>query len=108
MARKNALALLIVLLTTSLLLPGILFPSLAAASSNTRKEKLSHIQAGKINVNTAGAKELASVKGIGPKTAERIVAYRRKKGKFRSLRGLLAVKGIGEKKLKNFEPFLRI
>lgn len=108
MVHKSSLALLIALLTTSLLLPVSRIPSLAAASAYSQKEQLSDIQTGKININTAGAKELALVKGIGPKTAKRIVAYRRKNGKFKHLRGLLGVKGIGEKKLKKFEPFLRI
>ena len=31
----------------------------------------------RVNINTAGAGELAALPGIGPKTAEKIVEYRR-------------------------------
>jgi competence protein ComEA len=61
-------------------------------------------QAGdKININSATIGELQSVKGIGPKTAEAIVAYRSEYGSFKSVDELENVKGIGEKSLKKFE-----
>ncbi len=52
----------------------------------------------KVNINTATAGQLAELPGIGPKTAERIVAWRSEHGKFQKLEDLMAVKGIGEKK----------
>jgi competence ComEA-like helix-hairpin-helix protein len=61
---------------------------------------------GKVDVNRADAVQLTQVKGIGAKTADEIVAYRRAHGPFRELRDLLQVKGIGEKKLEKLGPFL--
>lgn len=52
-----------------------------------------------ININTAPAAQLEQVKGIGPKTAEKIVAYREKHGKFNSVDQLCAIKGIGKKSI---------
>ncbi|TQV84500.1 ComEA family DNA-binding protein [Aliikangiella coralliicola] len=50
----------------------------------------------KINLNTAGAKEIADVlTGIGMKKAIAIVDYRKAHGKFEKVEELAAVKGIG-------------
>lgn len=49
----------------------------------------------RVNVNTSNVFQLTKVKGIGLITAQYVVAYRDKKGPFRSLDDLLKVKGIG-------------
>ena len=60
-----------------------------------------------VDVNTATAKKLTSLKGIGPALAGRIIAYRKakrteatKKGKktwnFRNWKSLMAVKGVSK------------
>lgn len=54
---------------------------------------------GKIDLNTATSEELQTVKGIGPVTAERILAHRETIGRFTSVDQLLDVKGIGAKTL---------
>ncbi len=54
-----------------------------------------------VNLNTASAEELESLKGIGPSTAAKIIEYR-KAHKFNSIEDVMNVKGIGEK------TFLRI
>ena len=50
----------------------------------------------KININTATVSELVMIKGIGDKTAQKIVDYR-KKNKFKKVEEIVNVKGIGEK-----------
>jgi comEA protein len=60
--------------------------------------------AAKINVNTASAKELEALPGIGPVTAAAIVEYRIQNGPFVALEQLLDVKGIGPKKLEQILP----
>lgn len=51
-----------------------------------------------VNINTAPVQELAqSIKGIGEKKAEAIIAYREKFGPFGSIDELKRVKGIGQK-----------
>jgi competence protein ComEA len=53
--------------------------------------------AGKVNINTADAKTLATaLEGIGPSRAEAIVQYRKEHGPFKSLEALANVKGIGQ------------
>lgn len=48
-----------------------------------------------ININTADVEALASLKGIGTKKAEAIIAWREENGGFTSVEQLLDVKGIG-------------
>jgi len=61
-----------------------------------------------VNINTATAVELQRVPGIGPKTAAQILAMRRNVGRFRSVDDLLAVRGIGPKRLAKMKPFLTV
>lgn len=51
-----------------------------------------------ININTDKAYELTLLEGIGEKTAEMIIDYRRKNGDFEVIEDLMRVNGIGEKK----------
>jgi competence protein ComEA len=50
-----------------------------------------------INLNTATAAQLASLPGIGLKTAELIVQYRQKSGPFKKIEEIMNIRGIGEK-----------
>ncbi|KAB8287672.1 competence protein ComEA [Bifidobacterium ramosum] len=54
---------------------------------------------GRIDLNTATSAQLQTVKGIGPVTAERILAHRDRIGRFTSVDQLLDIKGIGAKTL---------
>lgn len=55
---------------------------------------------GCINVNTADAKALIGLPGIGEVIAGRIIAYREENGPFAKPSALLAVKGIGTARLE--------
>ncbi|HET6930005.1 MAG TPA: helix-hairpin-helix domain-containing protein [Candidatus Acidoferrum sp.] len=61
-----------------------------------------------ININTAGATELQQVPGIGPSTAQKILDTRKSYGAFRSVDDLLAIKGIGPKKLEKMRKYLTV
>jgi competence protein ComEA len=50
-----------------------------------------------VNLNTASAKELEALPGIGAKTAALIVEYRQKNGPFKKIEELMNVRGVGEK-----------
>ena len=53
-----------------------------------------------INLNTATAEELAQLKGVGEKLAQRIIEYREQHGPFENIEDILQVKGLGEKFLE--------
>lgn len=54
-----------------------------------------------VDINTASAEVIAeTLKGVGLKRAQAIVAYREKHGAFQSLADLEAVKGVGSSTLK--------
>lgn len=63
---------------------------------------------GKVNINLASASELEELPGIGPVLAERIVEYREQHGPFRTVRDLLKVSGIGEKKFSSLESHITV
>nr|WP_249419784.1 helix-hairpin-helix domain-containing protein [Rhabdothermincola salaria] len=54
---------------------------------------------GPIDVNAATVAELDALPGVGPATAEAIVAHRETNGPFRRVEDLLGVRGIGPSKL---------
>ncbi|MDO4449557.1 MAG: ComEA family DNA-binding protein [Moraxella sp.] len=54
----------------------------------------------RVNINTASMGELATLKGVGAKTAQAIVEYREMFGRFESVDDLTRVKGIGEATLE--------
>ncbi len=57
----------------------------------------------KVNINTDNAYELMQVEGIGEKTAERIIEYRKENGNFEVIEDIMRVDGIGEKKFRLME-----
>lgn len=81
-------------------------PLLAAqpVNSTTATQEVSTVAT--LNVNTATAIELNKLPGVGKKSAEAIIAYRTEKGKFKSPKDLLKVKGIGKKTLEKIQPLV--
>jgi len=61
-----------------------------------------------VNVNTATAKELQKINGIGEKTAAKIIAYRNEFGPFKNVDDLMHIKGIGKKKLAKAKDELSV
>lgn len=57
-----------------------------------------------LNINTATADELQALPGIGPAYSKRIVEYRESNGPFTNLDQLTQVKGIGPKTLEKLRP----
>lgn len=60
-----------------------------------------------VDLNVASAEELCTLPGIGPKKADAILALRHKKP-FTRVTQLLQVKGIGPKTLDKLKPHLRL
>ncbi len=59
-----------------------------------------------ININTATLEELMSLPGVGPKTAEAIVRYRSENGPFERAEDLTRVRGIGPRTFERLQPFV--
>ncbi len=54
----------------------------------------------RVNINSAGAKELEALPGIGRAIAERILEHRGMYGRFRRPEHLMMVRGISDKKFR--------
>jgi len=61
-----------------------------------------------LNLNAASPEQLDQLDGVGPATAQKIVAYRQAHGGFRSVTELDQVPGIGEKKLAALKDRVRV
>jgi competence protein ComEA len=61
-----------------------------------------------LNLNVATADQLAQLPGIGPKTAEAIVKFRKASGPFRRVEDLLAIRGISRRKLGAIRPYVTV
>ena len=59
-----------------------------------------------ININSASAGQLQQVPGIGPATADKILQMRKSYGAFKSVDDLLAIRGIGPKRLDKMRKYL--
>jgi competence protein ComEA len=59
-----------------------------------------------IDLNAAGERELAFVPGLSRRLARAVVVHRAASGPFASVDGLLAVKGIGPRRLEQARPWL--
>ena len=57
----------------------------------------------KVNINTATQSEFESLTGIGPSMASKILDYREKNGKFKSIEELKNVPGIGSSKFESIK-----
>lgn len=65
-------------------------------ASSVSAQKTEQVVQTKVNLNGATAQELAELKSIGIKKAQRIVTYRTANGNFKSIDDLVNVKGIGK------------
>ena len=68
-----------------------------------------NIFAAPVDINKASAQEMSeSLKGVGLKKADAIVAYRKANGPFASIDDLANVKGIGEKTIAKNKDNLQL
>jgi competence protein ComEA len=56
-----------------------------------------------INLNTATLEQLDTLAGVGPATAQKILAFRAERGGFGSVDELAQVPGIGDKRLASLK-----
>lgn len=68
----------------------------------------SHINAGRVNINTATVTELDALPGIGPTTAQTIVDYRLQHGPFQIIQDIQKVPGIGPATYDRIKDYITI
>jgi comEA protein len=61
-----------------------------------------------VNLNTATSEQLQQVPGIGPATAGKILQMRKTYGPFKSVDDLLAIRGLGAKRLEKMRKYLTV
>ena len=62
----------------------------------------------RININTASAKELEALPGIGKGLAERIIEHRQQYGRFRRAEHLIMVRGISDERFRALRHLITV
>lgn len=78
------------------------------ANSNSSTNKNSKTNIEKININKATQTELETLPGVGPSTAEKIIAYRKQNGNFKNIEDIMNVNGIGESKYNKIKDLISV
>ena len=80
--------------------------ALAAGCIAQTKKKIPPVRP--VDINAASLDQLEQLPGIGPVFAKRIIEYRKTSGPFRNVDELMAVKGIGEKRMENLRKYVMV
>ena len=98
-----------------ILMAAILGIAVSAAAANAQSKSTpkaagaaTATAAAPVNLNTATAEQLATIPGVGPKMAERIIEYRQKNGGFKKIEDLMNVSGVGEKSFLKMKPLITL
>lgn len=79
-----------------------------SVNTNLSTNKKSKRDIEKINLNKATQTELETLPGIGPSTAEKIIAYRKENGNFKNIEDIMNVNGIGESKYSKIRDLINV
>lgn len=74
---------------------------------STKKEE-TPLQKKSIDLNKASVEELKKLPGIGKKTAQKIVEYRRKYGGFNKIEDIMKVERIGQNLFEKIKEYITI
>jgi competence protein ComEA len=77
----------------------VLVPERGAPVAAGAGQSAGSASAGPVSLSSATAEQLDALPGVGPVTAEKIVAYRQQHGAFRSVDELDAISGIGPSRI---------
>jgi competence protein ComEA len=98
---------ILIVASATALAVGLIAASPAAAAAAIPQSQ-AEAQAKLVNLNTATANELATLPGVGPAVAARIIEYREKNGAFKKIEDLMNVRGIGEKTFLKLKPLVTV
>lgn len=85
----------------------------ACNQQNNTKQILStenqiQISASAVNINTASAAELEKLPHVGRQTAQEIIEYREKFGRFRKPEYLMFVRGISDRRYRDLRNLIKV
>ena len=83
-------------------------PSQETRNNTKSQSTQEPVQQEKININTASKDDLLSLPYIGDVKAQAIIDYRTANGPFATVDDLVNVKGIGPKTLEKLRPFITV
>lgn len=83
-------------------------PTPTPTSQATTTPALTPNQSALININTANTKELEKITGIGPAYAKNIIDYRNTNGPFHKIEDIVNVKGIGPKTFEKMKSEITV
>ncbi len=89
-------------------LAAIPFPTEITSTTTEASPQVQADLIASVDLNTATQAELESLPRIGPKLAERVLAYREAHGGFAQVSELIRVKGIGQKTMALLTPLVHI
>jgi len=78
------------------------------AGNNVIDNSFSTQNSSLININSASQAELETLPGIGASTANKIIDYRNRNGRFQKIEDIMNVSGIGEAKFNNIKDYICI
>lgn len=83
------------------------------SSEDTQQSLMPQTASGKdssglVNINSADSQTLQEIPGVGPATAEKIIAYRTENGRFSSIEDLKNVSGIGDKTFEKMKDKITV
>jgi competence protein ComEA len=97
---------------TRIIMAAIAAIALSASAANAQARagapKPAATAAAPVNLNTATAEQLATIPGVGEKTAALIIEYRQKNGGFKKIEDLMNVRGVGEKSFLKMKPLITV
>lgn len=82
-------------------------PAVTAAAAGSAAAGQAEAPAAPVSLGSATLEQLQTLDGVGPATAQKILAYRQEHGGFRSVDDLANVPGIGPKKLAAMRPHVQ-
>ena len=108
--KGSALVLVAALVFTSSPLFAQPAPTPQAGAGRTTKPAVTAtvVSTDVVNLNSGTVAQIASLPGIGAKTAELVVQYRTKNGPFKKIEEVMNVRGIGEKSFLKIKDRLTV
>jgi competence protein ComEA len=79
----------------------VVVPHRGAAGAAGAAAGSAAVSTGPVSLSSATAEQLDTLPGVGPATAQKIIAYREQHGAFRSVDELDAISGIGPSRIAN-------